>query len=168
MRLLTGKEEPEEQFQTTVEADADAYIPDTYIKYEDQKLDIYKRIALVETDEDDLSMQDELMDRFGEIPRPVRNLLLAARIRSAAHRVFVTEVKITRQEAQLLMIADAQLNADAIPDLVKQYRGKLSVRPGEQVRFILTESEKYFDGTPMLEKTLKLLREMETLIPENA
>ncbi|MBO6107014.1 MAG: transcription-repair coupling factor, partial [Stomatobaculum sp.] len=168
VRLLTGKEEPEEQFQTTVEADADAYIPDTYIKYEDQKLDIYKRIALVETDEDDLSMQDELMDRFGEIPRPVRNLLLAARIRSAAHRVFVTEVKITRQEAQLLMIADAQLNVDAIPDLVKQYRGKLSVRPGEQVRFILTESEKYFDGTPMLEKTLKLLREMETLIPENA
>ena len=168
VRLLTGKEEPEEQFQTTVEADADAYIPDTYIKYEDQKLDIYKRIALVETDEDDLSMQDELMDRFGEIPRPVRNLLLAARIRSAAHRVFVTEVKITRQEAQLLMIAEAQLNVDAIPDLVKQYRGKLSVRPGEQVRFILTESEKYFDGTPMLEKTLKLLREMETLIPENA
>ena len=167
VRLLTGKEEPEEQFQTTVEADADAYIPDTYIKYEDQKLDIYKRIALVETDEDDLSMQDELMDRFGEIPRPVRNLLLAARIRSAAHRVFVTEVKITRQEAQLLMIAEAQLNVDAIPDLVKQYRGKLSVRPGEQVRFILTESEKYFDGTPMLEKTLKLLREMETLIPEN-
>jgi hypothetical protein len=42
------------------------------------------------------------------------------------------------------------------------------VRPGEQVRFILTESEKYFDGTPMLEKTLKLLREMETLMPENA
>ena len=168
VRLLTGKEEPEEQFQTTVEADADAYIPDTYIKYEDQKLDIYKRIALVETDEDDLSMQDELMDRFGEIPRPVRNLLLAARIRSAAHRVFVTEVKITRQEAQLLMIAEAQLNVDAIPDLVKQYRGKLSVRPGEQVRFILTESEKYFDGTPMLEKTLKLLREMETLMPENA
>ena len=168
VRLLTGKEEPEEQFQTTVEADADAYIPDTYIKYEDQKLDIYKRIALVETDEDDLSMQDELMDRFGEIPKTVRNLLLAARIRSAAHRVFVTEVKITRQEAQLLMIAEAQLNVDAIPDLVKQYRGKLSVRPGEQVRFILTESEKYFDGTPMLEKTLKLLREMETLIPENA
>ena len=168
VRLLTGKEEQEEQFQTTVEADADAYIPDTYIKYEDQKLDIYKRIALVETDEDDLSMQDELMDRFGEIPRPVRNLLLAARIRSAAHRVFVTEVKITRQEAQLLMIAEAQLNVDAIPDLVQQYRGKLSVRPGEQVRFILTESEKYFDGTPMLEKTLKLLREMEMLIPENA
>ena len=168
VRLLTGKEEQEEQFQTTVEADADAYIPDTYIKSEDQKLDIYKRIALVETYEDDLSMQDELMDRFGEIPRPVRNLLLAARIRSAAHRVFVTEVKITRQEAQLLMIAEAQLNVDAIPDLVKQYRGKLSVRPGEQVRFILTESEKYFDGTPMLEKTLKLLREMEMLIPENA
>ena len=110
-------------------------------------------------------MQDELMDRFGEIPKPVRNLLLIARIRSAAHRVFVTEVKITRQDAQLLMAAEAQLNGDALPGLVKQYRGKLSVRPGEQVRFLLTESEKQFDGTPMLEKTLKLLREMEVLIP---
>ena len=165
VRALTGKEEPEETFTTTVDADADAYIPTSYIRYEDQKLDIYKRIALVETDEEDLSMQDELMDRFGEIPKPVRNLLLIARIRSAAHRVFVTEVKITRQDAQLLMAAEAQLNGDALPGLVKQYRGKLSVRPGEQVRFLLTESEKQFDGTPMLEKTLKLLREMEVLIP---
>ena len=165
VRALTGKEEPEETFTTTVDADADAYIPTSYIRYEDQKLDIYKRIALVETDEEDLNMQDELMDRFGEIPKPVRNLLLIARIRSAAHRVFVTEVKITRQETQLLMTAEAQLNGDALPELVKQYRGKLSVRPGEQVRFLLTESEKQFDGTPMLEKTLKLLRDMEVLIP---
>jgi len=44
----------------------------------------------------------------------------------------------------------------------------LRKRTREQVRFLLTESEKQFDGTPMLEKTLKLLREMETLIPENA
>ncbi len=51
-----------------VECDINAYIPATYIKNEYQKLDIYKRISAIETEEEYMDMQDELMDRFGDIP----------------------------------------------------------------------------------------------------
>ena len=48
-----------------MECDIDAYIPATYIKNEYQKLDIYKRISAIETEDEYMDMQDELLDRFG-------------------------------------------------------------------------------------------------------
>ena len=54
-----------------VDCDIDAYIPASYIKNEYQKLDIYKRISGIENQEEYMDMQDELIDRFGDIPKPV-------------------------------------------------------------------------------------------------
>ena len=56
---------------TTMDLDVDAYIPDSYIPNEYQKLDIYKRIAAIESQEEVEDMKDELLDRFGDIPRKV-------------------------------------------------------------------------------------------------
>ena len=53
-----------------MDCDIDAYIPAYYIKNEYQKLDIYKRISAIETEDEYMDMQDELIDRFGDIPRP--------------------------------------------------------------------------------------------------
>ena len=58
----------EYDFETTVDMEVDAYIPATYIKSEYQKLDIYKRIAALETREELSDMRDELADRYGSIP----------------------------------------------------------------------------------------------------
>lgn len=55
-----------------------AYIPGTYIRSESQKLDIYKRIAGIETFEESEDMQDELLGRFGDLPKAVQNLLAVA------------------------------------------------------------------------------------------
>lgn len=71
-------------FATLIDLDVDAYIPDTYIVNEVQKLDIYKRIAGIENSKERDDMKDELLDRFGEIPRAVDNLLRIALIRVAA------------------------------------------------------------------------------------
>ena len=53
----------------------DAYIPSTYIKSEYQKLDIYKRIAAIESEEELSDMKDELVDRYGSLSTPAVNLL---------------------------------------------------------------------------------------------
>lgn len=53
-----------EDYETVVDIDVDAYIPATYIRSENQKLDIYKRIAAIETEEDLADMTDELIDRL--------------------------------------------------------------------------------------------------------
>ena len=55
-----------EDFETSVDLNVDAYIPDSYISNEFQKLDIYKRIAGIETQQDYDDMLEELLDRFGE------------------------------------------------------------------------------------------------------
>lgn len=66
---LKGEETEEESYATSVECDIDAYIPAAYIKNEYQKLDIYKRISAIETEDEYMDMQDELLDRFGDIPK---------------------------------------------------------------------------------------------------
>ena len=63
-------------FATVIDLDVDAYIPAEYIVNETQKLDIYKRIAAIENREEYEDMMEELLDRFGEPPKMVQNLLL--------------------------------------------------------------------------------------------
>lgn len=56
-------------FATSIDLNVDVYIPDSYISNEYQKLDIYKRIAAVENEDEMENMVDELIDRFGDIPK---------------------------------------------------------------------------------------------------
>lgn len=167
VRALSGSlKEEVPLYSTTVDAVADAFIPSSYIRSEEQKLDVYKRIASVETEDDYMNMQDELLDRFGEIPKPVGNLLLISRIRASGQLVGFSDIAITRQEAVFTMAKEAQLDPEKLPDIIKGYRGKLSVRTGGEVRFVLTETKRQLDTTPMLEASLKLLEEMKVLIPK--
>lgn len=75
VKSLKGERE-QETFDTVMDIDLDAYIPASYILNESQKLDIYKRIACIETEEEGAEMLDELIDRFGDPPKSVENLLL--------------------------------------------------------------------------------------------
>ena len=79
-----------EDFETSIDLNIDAFIPDSYISNEFQKLDIYKRISAIETEDEYMDMQDELLDRFGDIPKSVENLLVIARVRALAHKCYVT------------------------------------------------------------------------------
>ena len=90
-------------FTTVIDLDVDAYIPAEYIVNETQKLDIYKRISAIETEDEYMDMQDELLDRFGDIPKSVENLLVIARVRALAHKCYVTEVLVKEKEEDLLV-----------------------------------------------------------------
>ncbi len=98
VKSLKGERE-QETFDTVMDIDLDAYIPASYILNESQKLDIYKRIACIETEEEGAEMLDELIDRFGDPPKSVENLLLIARLKARAHRVYLTE--ITEKDAEI-------------------------------------------------------------------
>ncbi len=81
-----------EEFDTVIKMSIDAYIPDSYIKNETQKLDMYKRIAMVETEEERMDVLDELTDRYGEPPAVVDNLLRVARIKAMCHSLYITQL----------------------------------------------------------------------------
>ncbi len=161
---LKGGENGEETYETAVECDVDAYIPSTYIKNEYQKLDIYKRISSVETEEESLDMQDELTDRFGELPASVLNLLSIALLRAAAHRACATEVRINRQEVRVTMLPGARIRTEEIPALIGAYKGELKLVPGEAPVFhYMDRKHKNGDSLAMLSKAQELVRQIEQL-----
>lgn len=116
-------------FSTTVELEVDAYIPGSYIVNEQQKLDIYKRIAGVETESESEEMKGELLDRFGEVPRSVDNLLRIALLRTQAHRLYIMEVKGRPGELRFVYRPDAKVHGENIPKLFELYGESLKFFP---------------------------------------
>lgn len=118
-------EAPGEQFETSVDIRTDAFIPSTYIANESQKLDMYKRIAGIETDEEAEEMLEELIDRFGEPPKSVQNLLTIARLKAVAHSVYIKEIVQREDLLKILMYEKAKIHAQRIPELVKTFAPSL-------------------------------------------
>ena len=165
---LKGEKPDEDSYETVVECDIDAYIPGSYIKNEYQKLDIYKRISAIETEDEYMDMQDELMDRFGDIPRSVENLLMIAGLRALARQAYVTEVVINRQEIRLSMYQKARLRIEEIPELVKAYKGDLKLVPGEVPAFhYIDRRNKNQDSLAMVEKAKEILKGLGELRETN-
>ena len=114
-----------EQFETTIELDVDAFIPPSYIPNEFQKLDIYKRIAVLETQEEGEEMLEELIDRFGEPPKSVQNLLTIAYLKAKAHNCFYTEVKEIGKKIKFTFYYQAKINPANIMQMADKYQGTL-------------------------------------------
>ncbi len=133
---IQGTEKEQEGYETSIDIDVDAFIPDSYIQSETQKLDTYKRIAAIRTAQEQDDMLDELMDRFGEPPRSVQNLLSIARLKEEAHEAWITELTQKGREIKLAMYEKAQVDTMKIDPLVRKSRGKL--------RFVADKNNPYF------------------------
>ena len=126
-----------EDFETSVDLNVDAYIPDSYISNEFQKLDIYKRIAGIETQQDYDDMLEELLDRFGEPGKVVLNLLAIAKLKAIAHQGYVTEIKQTGKTVRFTLYEKARLNTEGFPALMQKYRRGLQFKNEQEPKFIL-------------------------------
>ena len=116
----------EETYTTTIDINVDAFIPQSYIPNEYQKLDIYKRIAAIETDEDMEDMMEELIDRYGDIPKKVEKLLEVARLKSLAHSVYVISIEQKGERYIFTMYKKAKVNPVKIPALLTTFKGELT------------------------------------------
>ena len=126
-----------EDFETSVDLNVDAYIPDSYISNEFQKLDIYKRIAGIQTQQDYDDMLEELLDRFGEPGKAVLNLLAIAKLKAIAHQGYVTEIKQTGKTVRFTLYEKARLNTEGFPALMQKYRRGLQFKNEQEPKFIL-------------------------------
>ena len=152
VKKCKGEEVPEEEYETSVEIKVDAFIPVSYIKNEFQKLDIYKRIAELETEDEKTDMIDELVDRFGEPPKSVMNLLNIAILKAKAHEAFIMEVASKKEQLQFTMYPQAKIDVEGIPKLIASMGRKLRFVPGAKPYFVyqytgnvLSEAEKIVD-----------------------
>ena len=120
-----------EDFERVVDIDVDAFVPATYIRSEAQKLDIYKRIAAISTAEELSDMTDELMDRFGDVPKSAMNLMRTAYIKSIAHKEYILEIKAGRKEMKIKMFPKAKIDPLKIPEFIRSYGNRMRFTNGE-------------------------------------
>lgn len=144
---LKGEKMPGDDFETNVDVPIDAYVPATYIKSEAQKLDIYKRIAAISNEADLMDMQDELMDRFGDLPRTADNLMRIAKIKSMAHEAYISEIKGMSDKIIFRMYPKARVKTECISDFVKSYNGELKFKPEAEPYFIYAPFKNQLKGT---------------------
>jgi transcription-repair coupling factor (superfamily II helicase) len=135
VKHLKGELE-EEPYVTTVDLNVDAFIPASYIPNEYQKLDIYKRIASIENQDEMEDMLEELTDRFGDVPKKVQQLLQIALLKAFAHQVYVVSVEQKGEFLKFVMYEKAKVHAKKIPALLEQYKGDLSFKVDANPYFV--------------------------------
>ena len=148
----------QEDFETTVDLELDAYIPEKYIPNEFQKLDIYKRIAGIENDNEYEDMLEELMDRFGEPPKSVQNLLAVARLKAAAHQAYLVELKQTGASVRMTLHERAELNPQGIPEVLGHFQGELTFKMVSRPYFLFEPKKRNRNETiSYLERCLEVV-----------
>lgn len=152
-----------EDFETSVDLNMDAYLPDSYISSEYQKLDIYKRIAGIQEQQDYDDMLEELLDRFGEPGKAALNLLAIAKLKAMAHRAYVTEIKQQGRTVRITLCEKAKLNPAGIPELVQKYRRNLTFKAEQEPKFLLTWQGELLQAlTEFVQELLKLSEDAGT------
>lgn len=155
----------EEYFDTTIDLDMDAYLPETYVTSEEQRLDLYKRIALIDSQEGRDEMLDELIDRFGEPSKPVQNLLFIAMLRMEAHQAFVTDIVQRPEEIVITLFERAAIDASGIPALIEKNKPYVSFtadakRPS--FHYFYTKNSR-IKPKDVPELTMSFVKEVQTL-----
>ncbi|NBI07480.1 transcription-repair coupling factor [Senegalia massiliensis] len=115
-----------ERVETTVEVNVDAYIPDKYIQNSEQKIRMYKRITSIDDREEYRDLLEELIDRYGDIPRPVDNLLRIGYIKSIANKLMFTNLS---QKDDILILEfdkNSKMNPEMINALYDSFGRKMS------------------------------------------
>jgi len=156
----------EEVFNTTIDLNINAYIPNTYIKNEYQKLDVYKRIATIESEEEAADMLDELIDRFGEVPNNVHQLLKIANIKALAKSVYVTAIEQTNSAYKFVMYEKAKVDPGKIPTLIEMYKGRLVFKADSHPYFTYyrKDGKRNIPDYELLELIKKILNDLKVLL----
>ena len=127
VKEMQGKEvEPDLDIQ--IDLNVTSYIPDEYISDSSQKIEIYQNIALCKNEQDIQNVVDEIIDRFGNMPGELENLLDIARIKYLAKPLYIT--KIASKKTSVVFTYDQKkFNVDIVK-LVETYKNKVKFQPG--------------------------------------
>ena len=139
--------------ECSADLSVEAGIPDSYVESPEQRMDLYRRIALIQNEEDADDMTDELIDRFGDPPRSVNNLIYVALMRGEAAEAGITE--ITQKSGRLLYkLANFDMAVISALYNMEEYRGRLRVEAGSNPCVGL----KLNPGADVIRQSVKFIR----------
>ena len=148
-----GLELPHSPEDCLVDISINAYIPEDYIESLPQRIDAYRKIASIVTEEDSRDVIDELIDRYGDPPASVTGLVNVALIRNMASRLGVTE--ISQRTDNVLFFAKAP-EVSQISALIEKYGNRLRFAEGEKP-YISVRLEKAQKASDLMGEVIKLL-----------
>lgn len=122
IRTMKGEELPQ-SIETVIDIKVNAYIDDDYIPNQNHKIEIYKKIAAIEGREDKIDVEEELVDRFGDIPSAVQNLIDVAYIKALARRMRIAEVVHRGKEVKMRLVDSKAIPPDKLMVILNENRG---------------------------------------------
>ncbi|MHC1749012.1 MAG: transcription-repair coupling factor [Cellulosilyticaceae bacterium] len=150
-----------ESFETSIEMKIDAYIPAKYISDEVQRLDIYKKIASIQSDLDYQDVQEEIEDRYGNLPKCVQSLLDIAHIKWMANQLDILTVAEVQKEIFFKFKQDANLDSQRLPELLNKYPRVLKFTSGKEPA--LKANIKDVSSKDLLDYIKNMLQEIKKL-----
>ena len=127
VKELQGEEVIHET-EVQIDLDATCYIPDSYISDSSQKIEMYQEIASCKNEEDIQNVIDEMIDRFGNMPNEIENLLEIARIKILCKKLNISKVQGKRNFV-VFIFEPKEINID-INMLVKKYGNRIKFTQG--------------------------------------
>ena len=162
---VRGETVQAEDLQTSIDINIDAYLPERYISESSQRIDIYKKISSIDTFEDKIEITDELIDRYGNLPTPAKNVIEIGYIKARARLAGISELT---ERSRWLNIKFAKADVAVLLGLAQSNPNKYKLVPSEEAQmnvkletnnklketaniielFILPESDEEIKSTP--------------------
>lgn len=156
--IAEEKGEPVKPPACTVDIQVEAHIPEDYIVSMTSRLEIYRRIALVETADDQADLIDELIDRFGDPPKSLLNLIGASLLRNTAGRLGITEIS---QKRGALFFFVTKPNAQQLQALMVKYYDRIAFNDKTAPYYVAVRLQKN-------ELSVDLMREVIAIFEEHS
>ena len=152
-----------EELVTSVDFNVDAFIPESYIKSHNQRIDVYKKIAAIIEETDVSEITDELIDRYGEPPKPVLNLMEIAYIKALANSTGIVDVNAKKTTVNF-KFAEGKITPEVAIALISEMSGKITLSTSKDPTIIYrnTEPGKLFDNIKfVLHSIIRLKNEIK-------
>ena len=119
----------EEDIGCQIDLNVTSYIPDSFISDQNQKIEIYQDIALCKNEEDIRNVIDEIIDRFGNMPNEIENLLEISRIKQLAKEKYLTKIQ-SRGNSVVFTYDTNKFDNNSLSDIIKKYGNRIKFSSG--------------------------------------
>ena len=146
--------EVEEEKDIQIDINVSSFIPDDFIDNANQKIEIYQNIALCKTEDDIKDVVDEVIDRYGNIPKEIENLLDIARIKNMAKEKNIIKI-LQKQERVVFYFDEKFFDFSIVDELIKKYGDKIRFSPAaspyvtyklKNIKDVLKEIKEFLDS----------------------
>ena len=150
--------EIKEEIDCQIDLNITSYIPDEYISDQNQKIEIYQDISLCKTEDDISNVVDELIDRFGNMPDEIENLLEISRIKQLAKKNNIIKIQ-SKRDAIVFTYENNNFKENFVSDLIGKYGNKIKFSNG--IKPMITLKNEKHGEKELIEEVKEFLKNFE-------